>query len=76
MLNKALTATNAAKAVIALILNALIQFSTAFHIYAFDSAQKAALAGVVNCGFLLYVLATYEWSHKRTSTSAANTKAS
>lgn len=65
MIDRAITATNASKAIVALILNALIQFSGAFHIYTFSGGQKEALAGLVNAALLVYVLATYKLSHKR-----------
>jgi hypothetical protein len=70
VLQRALTATNAAKAVVAIMLNACIDFVEAFGLYDFTDEQQQALSGLVNAALLAYVLATYKWSHKRDDRAA------
>ena len=65
MIERALTATNAAKAVVAILLNAAIEFVEAFGIYDLAERQENALSGVLNAALLVYVLATYKLSRKR-----------
>lgn len=65
MLQRALTATNAAKAVVAILLNSAIEFVEAFGIYDFTERQSQALTGAVNAALLAYLLATYKLSRLR-----------
>jgi len=65
MIQRAIEATNASKAVVSILLNAMIAFSGEFGIYEFSDGQQQALAGLVNATLLVYVLLTYKFSHKR-----------
>lgn len=65
MIERALTATNAAKAVVAILLNAAIEFVEAFGIYDLSDPQENALSGAINGALLVYLLLTYRLSSKR-----------
>lgn len=65
MIRNAITATNAAKAVVGILLSQVIEFSEAFGLYDFTPRKEKALEGAVMAVYLCYVLATYKLSHKR-----------
>jgi hypothetical protein len=65
MIQRALEATNAAKAVAAILINSAIEFAEAFGLYDFTDRQQSAVTGLVNAALLVYVLATYQLSAKR-----------
>ena len=65
MIQRAIEASNASKAMVAILLNAGIEFTEAFGLYNLSERQETALAGAVNAVIMMYVLATYKLSHKR-----------
>lgn len=65
MIQRALTATNAAKAVVAILLSQAIEFSEAFGLYDFSPRKEKALEGAVMGAYFGYVLLTYRLSSKR-----------
>lgn len=71
MIQRAITATNASKAVIAIVLSQAIEFSEAFGLYEFSLRQEKAIEGAVMGAFFLYVLATYKLSRKRRDDGAS-----
>lgn len=67
-MNSFLEMTNAVKAQIIVVINAILGLLTAFGVDLSD-AQQGALLVVVNAVLGLWVLVTYQLSHKRISTS-------
>lgn len=65
VLERAITATNASKVALAILLNAAIDFTEQFGLYDLSDGQESALSGILNAALLAYFLLTYKRSHKR-----------
>lgn len=65
MFQKALEATNAAKAFVILAVNYAVEFGQAFGLYDLSEPQQHVLMGGVNGVLFLYLLVTYQRSRKR-----------
>lgn len=65
MIERSITATNAAKAVVAIVVNAGFEFVGAWGIFEANDRQIDATQGAINAILLVYVLLTYRFSRKR-----------